>query len=171
MSKTGWIGVAVAAVIIIAVGIWYMNGSTPVQTDTGTTTGTVTGSTDTGATTGTVTGSVDTSVTVETAPMTATVTYSGTSFTPSTVTIAKGGTVTFVDSSTRGFWIASDPHPAHSAYDGTSRSTHCAAGYTGTAPFDECATGSTFSFTFNKSGTFGYHDHMNDNASGTVIVK
>lgn len=106
---------------------------------------------------------------VSTTPMTATVTYNGTSFSPASVTIAKGGKVTFVNNSGKQMWVASDEHPSHTEYDGTSRAQHCPN--SGTA-FDECAgqTGN-YSFTFNKTGSFDFHDHLNASAHGTVVVK
>jgi len=69
-------------------------------------------------------------------------------------------------------WVASDPHPAHTGYDGTSLAQHCATG--STPSFDECssvAKGSSYSFTFNKSGSWGYHNHANHSYAGTVVVK
>lgn len=102
--------------------------------------------------------------------MTATVTYDGSTFSPATVTIAKGSTITWTDTSGT-MWVASNPHPIHSGYDGTTRDQHCAAGYSGSAPFDECSAGSTFSFTFNKTGSWGYHDHLNHGATGTIVVQ
>lgn len=104
------------------------------------------------------------------APMTASVTYTGTAYTPSTVTIKKGGTVTFT-SATPNMWVASAQHPTHSAYSGTSRAEHCAASYSGAAPFDQCTQGSSFSFKFDKTGTFPYHDHVNASVFGKVIVE
>jgi plastocyanin len=103
-------------------------------------------------------------------PMNVTVTYNGSSFSSSTITVMKGATVTWTDTAGK-MWLASDPHPVHTGYDGTDRATHCAAGYTGAAPFDECSQGTSFSFTFNKTGTFGYHDHLNHDAKGTVVVQ
>jgi len=105
------------------------------------------------------------------APMSATVTYDGSSFSPASVTIAKGGTVNFVDSAGSSMWVASGQHPTHTTYDGTSESVHCAAGYSGAAPFDQCGTGASYSFTFTKVETWGYHDHRNASAHGTVIVQ
>jgi hypothetical protein len=75
-----------------------------------------------------------------------------------------------VDERGNPMWVASDPHPVHTGYDGTSRSQHCAAGYTGPAPFDECGAGTSYTFTFDKTGTWGYHDHISDESSGTVVV-
>jgi plastocyanin len=103
-------------------------------------------------------------------PMTATVSYNGSSFSPSTVTIAEGGTVTFT-STAGNIWVASNPHPAHTGYDGSTLQQHCAPGYTGAAPFDQCSAGTSFTFTFNKTGTWGYHNHLNHGATGTVIVQ
>ena len=166
MTQNGWIAVIVG-IIVIGGGIWWFSSqqSAEVAVDNSTT---LNGSTDTGSDTGTQTG-VD--VSVGTPPMTATVTYSGTSFTPATVTVAKGGTVTFVDASGRGMWVASGMHPTHTTYDGTSESAHCAAGYTGPKPFDQCKNGTTYSFAFDKTGEWGYHDHLHSSAFGKVVVQ
>ena len=178
MTKTGWL--ALGIVIIVAVGafLWWSNASAP-SIDQGASSNAVTSDTSATSATGdtsaagtqTTGASADVSANVTTgAPMSATVTYDGNSFSPASLTVAKGATVTFTDTAGQ-MWLASDPHPAHTAYDGTSRTTHCAAGYTGAKPFDECARGSSFTFTFDKTGTFGYHDHTNDNAHGTIVVQ
>ena len=175
--KNIWIGVVVV-VIIIGGGCWYWqsqqapamtmsDNGTPAAVDAANNpsgTGTSSAPTDSSTLSAGVTAGVST------APMTATVTYNGNSFSPSTVTIAKGGRVTF-RSTAGSMWVASNPHPVHTGYDGTSRDQHCAAGYSGAAPFDQCSSGTSFSFTFNKTGSWGYHDHMNTSAGGTVIVQ
>lgn len=96
-----------------------------------------------------------------------TVTYTGSGFQPSTITIEKGETVTWVSNAGR-FWIASDSHPSHAAYDGTIRSQHCSSG---SNPFDQCSSGTQYSFTFEKTGTWNYHNHLTPREGGTVIVK
>lgn len=104
------------------------------------------------------------------APMSATVMFNGSSFSPASVTIAQGGTVTWV-STAGNMWVASDPHPIHNGYDGTTMQQHCAPGYTGPAPFDECTgSSSNWSFTFDKVGTWGYHDHLEASIMGSVTV-
>ena len=108
------------------------------------------------------------SVSVSSAPMKATVNFNGDAFSPSTVTIAKGGTVTFTSSGTQ-MWVASNQHPAHSGYSGTSRADHCPD--TAGVAFDQCAGGTNYSFTFKKTGSWGYHNHLNSNLGGTVIVQ
>ena len=174
MPKTGWIVIII--IIIIAIGgIWWWSSSSnsmPSPADTAVTTNTAPDVSQTAPTPDQ--NAADASSTANpssanAAPMTATVTYDGNSFSPSTVTIAQGGTVTFTDNAGQ-MWVASNPHPTHEGYDGTTRTQHCAAGYTGATPFDECSPGSSFSFTFNKTGTFGYHDHLNHGATGTINV-
>jgi plastocyanin len=65
-------------------------------------------------------------------------------------------------------WIASDPHPTHQGYSGTTRDQHC-PDTSGTA-FDECAAGTTYTFVFEKVGSWGYHNHANISSRGTVVV-
>lgn len=111
-------------------------------------------------------------VSTSAAPMTATITYGPSGFSPSSVTIAKGGTVTWVvQPGADELWVASNPHPTHEAYDGTTKAQHCAAGYKGPQPFDQCSVGTTFSFTFNTVGSWGYHNHGNHSDTGIVIVR
>ena len=181
-SATSWIIAIIVLIIIVGGGYYLWNSNSVTATSTTPTTGTPTGQTTTvdnaggtdytpGNTNTDAPGSLDGSVSagVGTSNSSATVTYDGSKFTPATVTIAKGGTVHFVASS-GSIWVASDVHPSHTDFDGTSRAQHCAAGYTGPVPFDQCAAGSSYSFTFNKSGTFTYHNHVNAGATGTVIV-
>ena len=96
----------------------------------------------------------------------ATVTYTDNGFSPSTVTIAKGGTVTFQNSASDDVRVASNPHPIHNGYPTTG-------GCVGST-FDSCkniAPGSSWSFTFDFSGSWGYHNHLNPSEGGTIIVQ
>lgn len=99
----------------------------------------------------------------------ATVTYSSKGFSPSSVTIKKGETVTFVDEGTGKMWVASAMHPDHKAYDGTTLSVHC-PNTDGTA-FDQCATSGSYTFAFDKAGTWKYHNHVSSTHFGTIIVE
>lgn len=169
--KNAWIWVVVVVVIVVGGIVWYQSAQTsqipvtqiPSSADT---TGTPAGSDNQASGTG---ASVDVGASVGT-PTTATVTYTDSGFSPANVTIKKGGTVTFVDQSGSPMDIASDPHPNHNGYDGTGRTTHCASNYTGAKPFDQCAPGTSFSFTFDKVGSWGYHNHMNEADGGVVNV-
>lgn len=116
---------------------------------------------------GSVTGGAD--VEVDMTPTSATISYDGSKYTPSSVTIKKGGTVTWKNTSGGSMWVASASHPSHTVYDGTSRQEHCAA--TIVTAFDQCKGESgDYSFTFTKAGKWGYHDHINASAFGSVTV-
>lgn len=96
--------------------------------------------------------------------------YSASSgFSPSIITIKQGGTVTFTSTDGSPMWIASNAHPTHIEYSGTSRTEHCPD--TLGVAFDECAPGSTYTFKFLKAGSWGYHNHMSPNMLGTVVVQ
>jgi plastocyanin len=79
-------------------------------------------------------------------------------FSPSTLTIKAGDTVTFINKDSNPHWPASDPHPTHTNYPG----------FDALRPLK---TGESYSFTFTKQGTWGYHDHLNPSLRGTIIVK
>ncbi len=101
-----------------------------------------------------------TSTTSATSPEVAnlTVTYNGSTFSPSTLTIKKGQTVTFTNNSSGNMWVASDPHPIHtdfSAFD--ARKSY--------------APGTSYTFTFNQTGTFDYHNHDKSSVTGTIVVQ
>lgn len=103
------------------------------------------------------------------APMSAAVTYSTSGFNPSEVTVKKGGAVTWMNSGSGQMWIASAQHPSHTVYAGTSREEHCPDAF-GMA-FDQCKSGTgDYSFTFQKVGTWNYHDHLSPQKFGKVIV-
>lgn len=104
---------------------------------------------------------------------TVTVTYTDQGFSPSTLGVHVGDTVTFSNQSTRDMWIGSNEHPTHTEYDGTSREEHCAEDAS-VVSFDQCGRsgpGSTYSFTFTKAGTFEYHNHARSDDGGTIIVE
>ncbi len=104
------------------------------------------------------------------APTVATVNLTANGFLPKSVSIKKGGTVTFVNQGTGKMWIGAASHPTHTSYDNTTEEQHCAPGYTGPKPFDQCGDGSSFSFTFDKLGSWNYHNHLNSSQFGTVVV-
>lgn len=87
-----------------------------------------------------------------------TISITDTGFSPATLTVAAGTTVTFVNNGQAPHWPASDPHPTHTALAG----------------FDAkrgLQTGETYSFTFAQAGTWGYHDHLNAQLTGSVTVQ
>jgi plastocyanin len=100
------------------------------------------------------------------------VSYTDSGYSPSTIKIKKGETVTFKNESSRSMWPASAVHPSHRVYSGTSLEEHC-PDTSGTA-FDACKgylPGENWSFRFDKVGNWRYHDHLNPSATGTIIVE
>lgn len=100
------------------------------------------------------------------------VTFSDTGFTPQTITIKNGTTVVYKNASSIKTWPASAIHPTHRVYPGTD--TEKCGTAEGTSMFDACkgiAQNQEWSFTFNEVGTWKYHDHLNPQFTGTVIVE
>lgn len=87
-----------------------------------------------------------------------TVKYTANGFEPSSITISIGETVTFINETEKSMWVASDPHPTH----------------TDLSVFDEktgIEKGKSYPFTFEKKGTWGYHNHLSARDKGTIIVE
>jgi len=101
-----------------------------------------------------------------------TVTYSDSGFASNSVEIKIGDSVSFANKSTQKMWVGSAMHPTHAVYSGTNLTEHCPDADNN--DFDQCVgsdLGTSWSFTFNKAGTWRYHNHMNTSHFGTVIVK
>ena len=80
-------------------------------------------------------------------------------FNPATITVNKGSAVTWTNKDTDPHWVASDPHPTHTGLKGFDSG-------------ENINKGDSYSFTFDKTGTFTYHDHLNPlKFHGTVVVK
>ena len=87
-----------------------------------------------------------------------TVTITASGFSPATITISAGESVTWVNDSSKNSWPASAPHPQHTDYPG----------------FDSfgIAADSSWSFQFNNTGpSWDYHDHNKPSRKGTVVVQ
>jgi plastocyanin len=85
------------------------------------------------------------------------VSYDGTKFSPASLTVKVGDIVVFKNNSSGPFRVASDPHPTHTNYPEFDSKTPVAAGQ-------------TYEFKFTKIGSWGYHNHMNPSATGTIKV-
>lgn len=104
-----------------------------------------------------------------TTTLSSTVRYTDQGFVPASVTIQNGGTVTWIDDTRANtMWVASADHPTHAMYSGTNRADHCPDA--NNTAFDQCQNGEQYTFTFNKAGTWNYHNHSRANATGSVTV-
>jgi len=87
------------------------------------------------------------------AASTGAVTIENMMFSPSQITVAKGGTVT---------WTNKDS-VSHTVTDDLSNVGGPASG--------DIQPGKTYSFTFNKTGSFQYHCTIHPSMRGTIVVK
>jgi hypothetical protein len=74
------------------------------------------------------------------------------------VYVKLGSTVVFQNNSNRDMWIASAPHPTHTAYP----------------EFDQkksVVRGGLYTFIFTKVGAWKYHNHMMPSQTGTIVVQ
>lgn len=161
--------IGVIAVLLIAIVAWWFLAQAPAPIDTPNTTDTATTTDTTAGNASGIDVGVDVDVdTTPTAPTSVAVTYGANGFSPATVTIKKGGVVTWSNTGGTSMWVASAQHPTHTAYAGTSLQEHCDDA-TDTS-FDQCKNGSSYSFTFTQVGTWNYHNHSNSSQFGKVIV-
>jgi plastocyanin len=95
-------------------------------------------------------------------PVAATITITASGLSPTSVTVAPGSRVTFVNSDNRPHEPASDPHPTHGSCPPIDQTGFIAAGQSRT-------TGN-----LNTTGTCSFHDHLNDGDArlrGTIRVQ
>ncbi len=86
-----------------------------------------------------------------------TVTLTQDGWSPATLTIKSGETVTWINKSGEKATVNSNPHPTHTLYSPLNL---------GTFP-----DGGSLSLVFTKAGSYGYHNHLNPGETGTIIVK
>lgn len=97
--------------------------------------------------------------------------YTDSGFSPASVTVKKGTTVKFINKqslqsspsaaglkSGSGMDVASNPHPVHTDYLGFDQGKSSQKGQ------------NEYDFTFDKVGTWEYHNHLNSSDTGTIVV-
>lgn len=90
-------------------------------------------------------------------PVTSTVTLTQSGFDQQTLKVKVGTKVTWINKSGETATVNSDPHPTHTLWP-----------FLNLGNFDD---GMSVSVTFDKAGTYTYHNHLNPNETGTVIVE
>jgi plastocyanin len=88
----------------------------------------------------------------------ATVHYTNTGFEPKTLTVPVNTMVEFVNDSDIEMWVASNPHPQHDILPTFDE-------------FDGVKKGEVYTYTFDKKGTWPYHDHINAAKEGVITVQ
>ncbi len=78
-------------------------------------------------------------------------------FVPQYIRIRRGTMVTFTTTRSDEFWPASNPHPSHSIYPAFD-------------PKVPIQPNDSWSFTFDRVGVWGYHDHIRSYFTGIVQV-
>ena len=97
----------------------------------------------------------DTAVTEETGNV---ITYTDEGYSPKTLTVKVGDTVTFNNESSLNMWVASAQHPTHQAYPGFDQ-------------LEATGAGTSYEFMFDNVGEWEYHNHVRPNHIGTIIVE
>lgn len=84
------------------------------------------------------------------------ITYTDNGFEPAAITVKKGTTITVKNESSKQVQFSSAEHPAHR--DNTEMN------------LKTLSPGESGSYTANETGTWGYHDHLDESMTGTVTV-
>jgi plastocyanin len=83
--------------------------------------------------------------------------YGDSGFSPASVTVKSGGTVTFKNTSSEEIQVDSNPHPVHT--DDTDLNV------------GPIAPGQSKTVTLSKTGTFGIHNHLDPSEMGHVTIQ
>lgn len=86
-----------------------------------------------------------------------TVTFTDKGFSPASLTVKKGQTVKFVNNSSGKMWVAANPFPTSKEYPAFNEKSGV-------------ESGSSWSFTFDKTGTWFYHNHYNPTQGAKIVV-
>ena len=97
-------------------------------------------------------------VSTEIPPDAVEVLMSNTGYVPSEVTILSGTRIAFVTSQSGDAWPASNIHPTHGIYPEFD-------------PGSKLKPGQVWIFTFDKPGTWRFHDHLRPAITGTITVE
>ena len=86
----------------------------------------------------------------------ATISYNSSLFSPSQVTVKAGDTIAIKNDSSEEIDLRSDPHPVHTANPELN--------------IGLVVPGEIKTFKVTAKGSFGYHNHLDPNQTGTIVV-
>ena len=86
-----------------------------------------------------------------------TITYSDNGFSPASLTVAAGTKITIKNISSNALQFNSNPHPQHT--DDSELNV------------GSIEAGSSKTITVTKTGSHGYHNHLNTGDTGTIVVQ
>lgn len=87
----------------------------------------------------------------------ATIIYSDSGFSPAISAVTSGGTLTMKNESSTIVEFSSDSHPIHTDNSDLN--------------MDQVGSGQEHTVTVRKTGCFRYHDHLNPDSTGKILVK
>ncbi len=87
-----------------------------------------------------------------------TVRFTNKGFQPSKITVPVGTMVEFVNQSDSKMWVASNVHPSHEILPTFDQ-------------FNAVEKGKSYMYTFDKKGTWAYHDHESPAFEGVITVE
>ncbi|MBC7764688.1 cupredoxin domain-containing protein [Microbacteriaceae bacterium] len=85
-----------------------------------------------------------------------TISFTDSGFSPTSYTAKAGSTITIKNNSKMNLEFSSDDHPAHTKNTELNMGTQ--------------KPGESVTFTVTKAGTWGFHDHLHDEYTGTLVV-
>ena len=148
MSKSAKLLIAIIIVAAIAVGVILFTNKSDTKSSSDKTPSTSTNNS----------GSASTDTTQSDKKIAATITYDGTTFSPEKTTVKAGETVKVINtSSNASLGFDSDPHPVHTDNPDLN------AG--------EIGPGQSATFSTDKTGTWGFHNHDDPTQHGELVVQ
>ncbi len=83
--------------------------------------------------------------------------YTDSGYTPATLTVKVGQTITVKNSSSAAMSFNSDPHPIHTSFSELN--------------LGKIDAGGSKTLTLNKAGTYTYHNHLKASHKGSIVVE
>jgi len=136
MPKKNIIGIVILVVVVVGGALWWMQNGHPAAQQSSNSSAPSAGDVSQAA---------------------ATITYSDSGYSPSTITVKSGDTVALKNTSSQSVQFDSDPHPVHT--DDPELNV------------GELSPGQSATFKVITKGTHGYHNHLNPAQKGTIVVQ